>query len=443
MDIEEKLKRLKKERELRTRSRSQKIEETWGKISRDEALSVKEKLQKLIHLTDGKKEKRKEKDSPEAILKERREPFLFFENPYPLQTKYGKNRLSDGLDIRGEILSTLSKDITFKGLDLSTALFIDLETTGLSGGTGTVPFLVGMGYYQNERFHVAQYFLGELAEEERIIQELVQFFAQMNFQSVVTYNGKSFDIPLLETRFILNRQPFSLSKLPHLDFLFTARNLWKHKHESCRLFHLAQQIVEADRAEDIPSAEIPHRYFEYLQSGDFGLIEPILYHNQEDILSLLGLIITASKLFSEEYAAAVEGEVDALDLFGVGKVLESAGDANKSTLFFQRALEGQLPDELALHIKKKLSYHYKKNADWEKAVSLWQQLTSVDQLFCFRELAMYFEHMEKKYEEARRFTEQGLALSMNLSLSYQKDFSRRLERLNKKIRKCKEGAVKK
>jgi uncharacterized protein YprB with RNaseH-like and TPR domain len=434
-NIDDKLKRLKKERELRSRvsrTRPGAVEDTWEKINRVEELSVKEKLQKLIDLTGPKKEK---KPAITAAAPVPREPLLFYENPYPLQTKYGKNPLADGLKIKGDVLYYLGRDNAFEALDLSTALFVDLETTGLAGGTGTVPFLVGLGYYRDNRFNVAQYFLGELAEEERMIDDLGRFFSEMNFQSVVTYNGKAFDMPLLETRFILYRRPFPLSDLPHLDLLFSARSLWKHKHESCRLSHLAQQIVEAERAEDIPSAEIPVRYFEFLRTGNFSLMEPVLYHNQEDILSLLGLVIAAAKLFFEGREPRAGDEFDAMDLIGVGKVFESAGHVEKSMELFQRALEGDLPLELALNVKRKLSYHFKKNQDWERAISLWQDLSREDQLFCYRELAMYFEHRVGKLEDAKRAAEEGLTLSMNVSPSLQKDFEHRLERLNDKIRK--------
>jgi len=426
MDIKDKLEHLKKEREAR--SKSQRIRQTWDEIEKQDELSVKEKLQKLISLT---KEEEGEK-TPESVFEPApREPLQFFENPFSLTIKYGKIPLSLGLEIKGNILSYLSKEPAFENLDLSTALFIDLETTGLSGGTGVVPFLVGMGYYKDDKFWVAQSFVGDLAEEERMIQELGQFFSEMNFQSVVTFNGKGFDIPLLETRFILYRQPFILNELPHLDFLYSARSLWRHKHESCRLFHLAREVVEADRAEDIPAAEIPYRYFQYLQTGNFDLIEPILYHNQEDILSLLGVVVVGALIFSEE---GEEAFVDAMDLYGAGKVMEKVGEIDKSIQYFQQALEGKLSDEIAIAAKKKLSYHFKKNQEWEKAIALWKEMTSLDQLFSFRELAMYYEHREKKYEEAKRLAEEGLAVSLGISTLFESDFSYRMERLRRKIK---------
>ncbi len=432
---EEKLKQLKRGRQ--TRSKTDIIKDAWEEIDKDESLSVKEKLQQLITLTGSEGPSESQASAFEPL---EREPIQFFENPYPLDVRYGKITLSTGLDIKGDVLTWLSKDAEFESLDLSTALFIDLETTGLSGGTGVVPFLVGMGYYRDDKFYVSQYFLGEMGEEERMIQELGQFFTEMNFQSVVSYNGKGFDMPLLETRFILHRQPFLLSELPHLDFLFSARSLWRHKHENCRLFHLAREVVNADRAEDIPSAEIPWRYFQYLNTGNFDLIEPILYHNQEDILSLLGVVVAGALVFSEKRE---EGFVDAMDLYGAGKIMEKLGEVEKSLDFFQKALDGELSDEVTLEAKKKISYHFKKNQDWEKAVMMWKEMTSAEtaslgQLLSFRELAMYLEHKEKKLEEAREVAEEGFVMSMGFSSYYEKDFAHRLERLKLKIQRQKE-----
>jgi len=434
MGIDEKLRRLRKERDLRSRTRSSSVEGAWSRIDKHGELTVKQKLEKLISLTGQAKKPKSERPAP--FEPEPREPLQVFENAYPTDAIYGKTRIADGLHIRGDVLTYLSRDEAFAGLDLSTALFIDLETTGLAGGTGTVAFLVGMGYFREGKFHVTQFFLGDLGEEERMISDLADFFREMDFQSVVTYNGKAFDVPLLETRFILHRQPYALSDLPHLDLLFAARSLWKHKHDSCRLFHLAQQIVEAERSEDIPSAEIPYRYFDFLRGGGFSLIEPILYHNQEDILSLLGLTIAAAKLFAAGQPEEAE-EIDAMDMIGVGKVFESVGSVERSVSLFERALKSGLPSELAVTVKSKLSYHYKSRNDPERAEALWKELADHGgkQLEALRELAMFYEHKKKNYEDAKRAAEEGLALASVVSDRLRRDFEHRVERLNDKIRR--------
>jgi uncharacterized protein YprB with RNaseH-like and TPR domain len=428
MDLEDRLKLLKKERTSRTKPDS--VNKAWQQIDKNADLSTKEKLEKLISLT---KTGIKKKEKPEPFEPQARKSLQIFENHFSLHSRYGKISLAAGLQLRGEVLSLLGRDKSFEDRDLSSALFLDLETTGLSGGVGVVPFLVGLGFYREDKFQVLQFFLGDLAEEESLIKELSRFFSQMNFRSLVSFNGKGFDLPLLETRFILHGQPLSLSGLPHLDFLFSARSLWSHKQESCRLYHLAREILEAEREEDIPSAEIPFRYFQFLRSGDFSLIEPVLYHNQEDILSLLGVVIKGGSFFAEELEERLEDLADAMDLFGAAKVLEKTGQLERSADFIRKALEGKLSEEIALLAKKKLAYYFKKNQEWDKAISLWQEMTPQNQLFCFRELAMYYEHREKDYKKAKDMAEEGLALAMGISRTYEEDFAHRLERLRARI----------
>jgi len=428
MNYPDKPKAPKKERV--SRNRAETISRTWLEIERKPGVSTKEKLERLITLTRTLKREQPAVPRPEP---QKRKPLQLLENHYNIHGRYGKIPISAGLKISGEVLALLSRDRSFSDLDLSTALFLDLETTGLSGGVGVVPFLIGLGYFRDDRFQVSQFFLGDLAEEKHLIREIGQFFAQMGFRSVVTFNGKAFDMPLLETRFILHSEILSLSSLPHLDFLFSARSLWSHKHESCRLYHLAQQILEADREDDIPSAEIPHRYFEFLRTGDFTLIEPILYHNQEDLLSLLGVVISGSALFGEEKEDGFETAADAMDLFGAARLLERTGETERSATFMRRALEGRLSGEIAVLAKMKLASYFKRNRDWPSAISLWQEMRPLNHLTCFRELAIYYEHTERDYEKARQIAEEGLSVAFGTSRSLEKDFSHRLERLRNKL----------
>jgi len=441
MPLEDKLKQLRREREARSRSRN--VESTWEKLGEDAGLTVKQRLERLIALTD---KGRGLAPGPEArpVEKKRREPVLVFENSYVLGASYGQIPIAMGLQIPGDIIGFLSRDAAFEGLDLSTAVFLDLETTGLAGGTGTVPFLVGLAYYRDERFKVTQFFLNEMAEEDRLVRELAQFVSDMGFKSVVTYNGKAFDLPLVETRFALHRTPCPLRGLPHLDFLFSARSLWKHKYDSCRLFNLAQQIVQAERSEDIPGAEIPLRYFQYIRSGDFSLIDPILYHNQEDLLSLLGVIVAGAILVERNREAAARGEGDAMDLYGVARLFERAGDTTTSAALLEKALAGGrgLTTEVSHVARKKLSHHFKKIKDWDKALPFWQEMAAGEGVDCdcFRELAMYFEHTAKDYDEAIRVATEGLAVSKGKAPAAEKDFERRIARLQGKRAKGKGAA---
>ncbi len=442
MPLEDKLKQLRREREARSRAHS--VETTWDKLGEDSGLTVKQRLERLIALTDkGRGMAVRAGERP--VEKKRREPVQVFENSFQLGASYGQIPISMGLQIPADILGFLSRDAAFEGLDLSSAVFLDLETTGLAGGTGTVPFLVGLAYYRDERFKVTQFFLNEMAEEDRLVRELAQFVQDMGFKSIVTYNGKAFDLPLVETRFALHRMTCPLRGLPHLDFLFSARSLWKHKYDSCRLFHLAQQIVQAERSEDIPGAEIPLRYFQYIRSGDFSLIEPILYHNQEDLLSLLGVVVAGSVLVERNRETAEKGEGDPMDLYGVAKLFERAGDAKTSAALLEKALDGRrgLTAEASQAARKKLSHHFKKSKNWDRALPFWQEMAAGEEVDCdcFRELAMYFEHMAKDYDEAIRVATEGLAVSKGKSPAAEKDFEKRIARLRGKKAKVKGPAV--
>lgn len=442
MALEDKLKQMRREREARARSQAPaSVESAWEKIGQDAGLTVKQKLERLIALTDkGRGPAVGPLERP--FERRRREPVQVFENAFALGGRYGQIPISMGLQIPAEVVGFLSRDAAFQGLDLSTALFLDLETTGLAGGTGTIPFLVGLAYYRDDRFKVTQFFLNEMAEEDRLVREFDRFVREMGFKSIVTYNGKAYDVPLVETRFALHRMPCPLRGMPHLDFLFSARSLWKHRYDSCRLFDLAQQIVQAERSEDIPGAEIPTRYFQYIRSGDFGLIDPILYHNQEDLLSLLGVVVAGAILVERHREA---GAGDAMDLYGVANLFERSGDTATAAALLQQALSrgGSLTAEASHVARRKLSHHFKKAKDWDRALPFWQEMAAGEAVDCdcFRELAMYFEHTAKDYGEAIRVATEGLAVAKGRSLDAERDFEKRLARLRVKMAKGKGPAL--
>ncbi len=255
MNLEEKLKRLRMEREARSRGPASSVENTWSRLQREAGLSTKEKLEQLIRLTGGTAGPRPKKSVPREP--EPRPPLQVFENAYPPDARYGKLRISDALAVGGEVLRYLSRDEAFRDLDLSTTVFLDLETTGLAGERGRCRFSSVSAISGEGRLSSLSIFSATRARKSGCSRSCPGCSPRDASKSVLTYNGKAFDLPLLETRFILQRKSFSLAGLPHLDFLFAARTLWKHKHESCRLFHLAQQVIEAPRDEDIPRGRDP------------------------------------------------------------------------------------------------------------------------------------------------------------------------------------------
>jgi len=433
MDWNDKLNELRRQRQTRSRSRS--IVETWERIDTESELTIKEKLERLINLTA-----RGRKSSPvQSSLDERpapaKEPFRVIENSYPLQAFYGQISIGLGLGIPGKILALFGRDGAFEPLDLSSSVFLDLETTGLAGGTGTVPFLVGLGYYRNEKFNVSQFFLSDLAEEPAFIEELEGFFKAMDFRSLVTYNGKAFDIPILETRFALNRQPFPLAGRPHLDFLYSARILWRERYESCRLFDLAQRLVRAPRDEDIPGIEIPLRYFQYLRTADFSLIEPIIYHNQEDLLSLMAVVASGAVLVERNQSEYERYEADASELYGVSRLFETAGEIEQAMAILERTASGLMDSDLNRRVQIRLTKYLKNSQRWEKALCLWKDNAGRGDIFSLRELAKFYEHRARDYETALIFSEQGLELSRGRADADEYDFVKRIDRLKDKIRR--------
>jgi hypothetical protein len=192
-----------------------------------------------------------------------------------------------------------------------------------------------------------------------------------------------------------------------------------------------------NRSEDFPSEEIPWRYFQYLRTGDFSLVESIIYHNQEDIMSLYGVVVAGAVLVARSPEGA-GSDIEATELLGVGKVWERAGDLDKSLYFYEKALTKELPDLVSNKVRKNLAYHFKKKKQWEKSIELWEYLMeNSEDLECFRELAIYYEHRKKDPEEALKYALDGLALSEGHNLKYEQDFKKRVKRLKQKISRLK------
>ncbi len=228
------------------------------------------------------------------------------------------------------------------------ALFIDLETTGLAGGAGTYAFLVGCAWFDGGVFRVRQFFLSSFAAERVLLEAVCEAAAEAG--TVVSFNGKSFDLPLIETRFILHRMSTPFSGMPHVDMLHPARRLWKRDDEagetgedrtagdrgdpgSCRLSVLEETLCGHVREGDVPGFEIPSRYFRYVRSGDARPLDAVLEHNRLDLLSLALLTARATRLL-DEGASATATMREAL---GLGRLYERGGFVADARECFARA----------------------------------------------------------------------------------------------------------
>ena len=203
--------------------------------------------------------------------------------------------------------------------DVNRCLFIDTETTGLSGGAGTVAFLVGVGYAAGEEFVIEQYLMREYADEPELIDHLAGRLDR--FDCVCSFNGKNFDMPLIESRFTMNRMRGRWRDLDNLDLLYPARRAWKLRIGSCRLARIETEILGMPREDDLPGSEVPARYFEFLKTGNETLLEDIIEHNKQDIATLATLLIRLC-----EINARPEALSDQRDLFSMGRSLERQGE---------------------------------------------------------------------------------------------------------------------
>ena len=216
----------------------------------------------------------------------------FREIAFPATYIHGSGPLAELLPCRGSDLVLPAGDPGLAAFVPAEALFVDIETTGLSGGTGTLVILIGMCWYREGKFFVRQYFLTDPAREKAMLIHAGEMLER--FSGLVTFNGRTFDLPLLRTRQILAGLPQAAPE-HHLDLLFCARRLWKGRLTSCSLKTLEQEVLELWRTDDIPGAEIPGIYFNYLRRGETERLRAVFEHNVQDLLSMVRLLAVVAQ----------------------------------------------------------------------------------------------------------------------------------------------------
>ena len=325
---------------------------------------------------------------------------------FPFDYPYGGMTLAEIAAIPTYPAHLLAKDNRLKDLDLRKTLFLDTETTGLTGGTGTFVFMVGLGFFQEGSFVVHQLFARDYSEEKACLSLLKELLD--SFQFLVTFNGRHYDIPLLETRFILSRTTSRIREMPNFDLLFPSRKIWKGAYENCRLVTLESQLLGMGRDNDIPSEWIPHFYFEYIQTGDARKIHRVFYHNRMDILSMVGLMGRIHLVYHDPQAAKPRGGVEH---FSLGRLFWDHGFRDKAIPCFEAALK-RCDDDLAWEVMRWLSLAFKKTGQAERARSLWEEMVTWPlrkEAFPLIELAKYHEHRLKDFKRAIGYVDEALA----------------------------------
>lgn len=361
------------------------------------------------------------------------------EKVYPPDYRHGEVELKPIGSV--ELVSEWAEDNRIATCLPEKFAFLDIETTGLAGGSGTYAFQVGVGRFESDGFRLAQFFMRDPIEELAMLSAIESFLAPC--ETVVTFNGKAFDIPLLNARYITNGWPSPFKGVSQLDLLHLARRLWRERLPSRTLGYLEAHILGQNRAdEDTPGWMIPQLYFDYLHSGDARPLKGVFYHNAMDVLSMVALTNHITHLLADP----LDGRVHhALDLVAIGKLHEDLGYLDQAARILEHSLEHDLPEETRTRTVNRLSFLQKRRGETDLALSLWWQAAADREIYAHEELAKYYEHKERNIAEAKRWTEAALAiLKMPETPRYERirwedDFKHRLRRLEEKIERHGDG----
>jgi uncharacterized protein YprB with RNaseH-like and TPR domain len=290
-------------------------------------------------------------------------------------------------------------------------LFLDTETTGLSGGTGTYVFLIGMAWWDAGGLQIEQLFLRDFSEEHSLLQELSARLAERPV--LVTFNGKAFDWPLLENRFTMTRAIKVPRLAAHLDLLHPARALWRLRLGSVRLVELERHVLDAERlgwhrGDDVASALIPQYYFDYLRGCVADPLAGVVKHNQMDLRGLAALYGKINTMLDEQECAGVE--TDSLDLFGLSKFLHRRGDRDRAHSTCTKALDSGLPAEFRPQATRDLAQMAKRRGDSAAAATLWLELVGdpQDGIVACEQLAIHYERQTRDFARALEYANLGL-----------------------------------
>ena len=284
--------------------------------------------------------------------------------------------------------------------------FIDTETSGLAGGTGTYVFMIGIGRFTHEGFRITQFFLRDPSDEPAQLAAVLGFLDECKV--LVTYNGKSFDIPLLNSRFISNSEPPPLIEYPHMDLLHLACRLWRDRLPSRTLGSIEENILDFRRTEeDIPGWMVPTIYFDYLRSGDARPLQSVFYHNAMDILSLASLLNHISQILDDPHGGLIE---HGIDLIAMGKIFEAMRELDSAAECYARGLELDIPSLIRGQAIQRWSFMEKRRNNIEKSIHLWEAAADYNEIYAHIELAKVYEHRMHNYPQAMSWTEQALSI---------------------------------
>lgn len=357
--------------------------------------------------------------------------FVIKETLFPLDHQHGI--VSFSAQVVTDTISRAAK-IDSNSASLEKLLFIDTETSGLSGGAGTFAFLVGYGRFTADGFLLTQLIIRDPGEEAAMLLYLMKVVEDDVI--FVSFNGKSFDIPLLQNRLVMNRLSMKLRELQHLDMLHISRKLWRRSLASCALKDLETAILKFERtSEDVPGWMIPDIYFSYLRTGDPSGLTEVVYHNAQDIVSLAALFLYVTGMLEENISIE---NLPVNDLIAIGRIYWDLGSLETGVNIIRATLPRVKDPDQKTAVNSLLGQYYKKIQLTEKSIEHWEAAAKNGDVPSCVELAMYFEHQVKDYNTALVWCEKAISYgSIGVNFVDSKmitDLQKRLTRLQQKRR---------
>jgi uncharacterized protein YprB with RNaseH-like and TPR domain len=333
------------------------------------------------------------------------------ENKFPYGSQ--ENLMLPVLQARLQPIANWCGDPSLMEHDPESIVFVDTETTSLGSGAGTYTFLIGAGKFSQDHFEISQFFLQDPLHEPPQLYALEEFIA--GCRAIVTYNGKSFDVPLLNSRYLANGWKPLFSEFIHIDLLHLVRRLWRDRLPSRTLGSVETNLLAITRrGQDVDGWLIPQIYFNYLQLGETADLKNVLYHNLIDVLSLSQLFNYTLDLLNDPFQFASYEE----DFLSLARFFDDTGNTEMAIDLYQHCLTGNLPSSKTNDALMRLALIHKHRDEFESANPLWERAAGEGDLDACVELAKYYEHRLMDYPKALRRTEDAI------KILERKDFTR-------------------
>lgn len=360
---------------------------------------------------------------------------FYVEHVYPTTHMHGSFPLTREKNLT--VIANVANDPMLAEMTYEELVFLDTETSGLSGGTGTYAFMIGVGRFVQQSFVLRLYFMPDPSMEAAMLRGLSDFLAPC--KALVTFNGKAFDAPLLRTRYALNNELCSFDGFAHIDLLTLSRRLWRARLPSRTLKYLEEAVLGVFRtSEEVPGYEIPWLYFDYLKFRDIEPLKGVFYHNTLDVVSMVTLLNLFNTVLEDPHG---DGLTHGQDIIGLAKVFEDLGRWEDAARLYERGLQEHMPEDDFHAAVRRLAILRKRRGDLNLAERLWESAASEGHLYAHIELAKLYEHKYKNVSIALVWVERCEALLTTMALAdyeadyWWQDIKKRQNRLRGKLNK--------